>query len=81
MSMRDGMILESLRVRLDRWFDRFENGRFASKPIYSCLICMGLWWGLLFYAVLWGFEMTMIPTAFIVVGINTIFDKIIHFEL
>lgn len=81
MSMRDGMIFGNVRLWLDIWFGKAEKGRFVSKPIYNCLICMGFWWGLAIYFVIWGFDVMMFPTAFVVVGINTIIDKIIHFEV
>jgi len=79
ISMRDGMIFEPLRVKLDRLMDKLPNGDSVKKPIYDCLICMGFWWGVFIYLLLFSYNVTMFPTVLVVMGINTIIDKIIHF--
>lgn len=83
VSMRDGMIFEQLRAKLDKVMDKLPDngGEWVKKPIYDCLICMGFWWGVLIYFLMFRYDAMMLPTVLVVMGVNTLIDKIIHFEV
>ncbi len=71
VSFRNGMLFGWLADRLNFLFDRLKIGWLA-KPLYDCLPCMGGVWSLvLMPAEMW------IPGLFVVIGINSIIDKII----
>ena len=80
MTMQDGMIFEKLRIGLQILLAKTGHEEWIGKPMYGCLTCMGFWWGLLVYIFLYGINTYTLPTVLIVMGINTIIDKIIHYE-
>lgn len=81
VSMREGMIFEKIRIQLHLFFDKNGQGEWLGKPLCDCLTCMGGFWTILLYPVVFGYDSEMLVTIFLVIGINSIIDKILNFEL
>lgn len=81
VSMRDGMIFEAFRRKLDALFDKPRMQRFAAlkMPLYDCNICMGGVWTLVLYPILYGLSWHIIPVMLGVIGANVIVAAIIKY--
>jgi hypothetical protein len=47
------------------------------KPLYECITCMGGIWTVLLYPILFGFDIEIIKTILLVIGINTLIAGLI----
>jgi hypothetical protein len=74
VSMWQGMIFGWLRICVSNWIDKLfgERGIWIKKPLFECLICMGGVYTLLLYPILYGFDIEIIKTILLVIGINTL---------
>lgn len=77
--MLDGMILFSLRRYLS---NKLDNTRleWLKMPLFDCLICMGGIYTLILYPILYGFDIDIIKTMLIVIGINTLLTNFIQHD-
>ncbi len=80
-SMREGMVFEKVRIQVEKILEKVGQSNWFGKPLYGCLTCMGGIYTLLLYPLLYGYDVKMFKTVLIVIGINAIVDKIIHFEV
>lgn len=71
VSMWDSMIF----AKLSLYLQKFPN--YLHKPLFECLICMGGFWTLVIYPILYGFELNTLTTMLMVIGINTIIVALI----
>ncbi len=80
-SMQEGMLLEDVRVSIKRFLDNIGVNDFWHKPFCDCLTCMGGIYTILLYPLLYGFSMEILPTVFVVIGLNSIISKFLSLEL
>lgn len=71
VSMWDSMIFGKIRLYLQRL------PHWTHKPLFECLICMGGCYTVLIYPILYGFDLNLITTMLMVIGINTIIVALI----
>lgn len=71
VSIWDSMIFAKLSLYLQRL------PKWMHKPLFECLICMGGFWSLVIYPILYGFELNLLTTMLMVIGINTIIVALI----
>lgn len=76
VSMWQGMIFGWLRIAVANWIDKLNMG-WIKKPLFDCLICMGGWYSIVIYLILWGFDINMFKIMLEVIGINTIISGLI----
>ena len=81
VSMKDGMIFEAFRRKLDALFDKPALRRvlWLKMPLYDCIVCMGGVWTLIIYPLLYGLNWRIIPVALGVIGANVVMAAIIKY--
>ena len=73
VSMLDGMIFGKFRNLLEKYVPEWFQ-----KPLFSCIICMGGLWTLIFYQILYHcIEINTIFVALQVIGLNAIISILI----
>lgn len=78
-SMWDGMLFGWLRIGISNVLDKIKLP-FLKMPLFDCLICMGGIWSVLIYSIMYGIDIEIIYTTLMVIGINTIIDKILQHD-
>jgi hypothetical protein len=79
VSMWQGMIFGWFRIGVSNWIDKLfgECGDWIKKPLFGCLICMSGIYTFIIYPILFGFDIEIIKTILLVIGINTLIAGLI----
>lgn len=70
VSGQEGMIFSRVFTRLKRL--RFFSISFVRKPLFDCLPCMGGFYTLLLYPLLFGLSWQVVPVMLCCIGLNSI---------
>ena len=68
---QDGMIFNPLVAR-------YDNAAWT-KPLFSCLICMSLFWGSFFWVAQWSCNFNILLFVLAVTGVNTVLNSVIDY--